>query len=109
MSDFKVTTGMAIPILDSSDWNIHEQLRKVSEEHHEVIAESKYISENYYTLAGELWDLIQSSFTALQILEREYGDKYFIESTNNRHCTKLRDRNDDGKIKIKCAYELKEV
>ena len=86
--------------LDSSDWNIRDQLRKVSEEHHEVIILGDDIVKNYHDLSYELFDLMQACKTALEILQRGYGDESFIDDAEYLHKQKLKQRHADGKIKL---------
>jgi len=86
--------------LDSSEYTLEQQLRKISEEHHEAISLSSNLGKYYRELAGELLDLMQACKTVLEILEKDYGDEHFIENANEIHILKLKQRHAEGRIRL---------
>ena len=78
--------------LDSSDWTLEQQLRKISEEHHEVL---RAVEFNTVYLAEETIDLMQSCKTFLEMLP-----SYDVLKANENHIAKLQLRALQGKIKL---------
>jgi hypothetical protein len=81
--------------LDSSEYTLEQQLRKVSEEHHEVISCFQYFDID---LACELFDLMQACKTALEILDKLGTTR--VSEAQLRHIAKLKQRAAEGKIKL---------
>ena len=80
-------------MLDSSGYTLEQQLRKISEEHHEVLTALAV------DLACELIDLMQACKTCLEMLEHECYTGYIAEQ-NEQHIAKLRQRAAEGRIKL---------
>lgn len=75
--------------LDSSEYTLEEQLRKISEEHHEVLTADE---EN---LASEIIDLMQACKTCLERIKPR-----LVDEANKAHIAKLKQRASEGKIKL---------
>lgn len=81
--------------LDSSEYSLEQQLRKISEEHHEVISCFQRFDLD---LACELFDLMQACKTALEILDNRRLVR--VSEAQLRHIAKLKQRHEEGKIKL---------
>jgi hypothetical protein len=92
---------------DNGNWDIFQQLKKISEEHHEVLTLGFAPNITHERMSEELLDLMQACKTGLEILARDYGGNYYITKANFKHIAKLKQREALGLIKLMDESEIK--